>query len=215
MNSSSKNQENDRSLPENVPVELSESNGLPGCSESNSINLDSDEDATTSSAPTSISVVNTTVSSGRLYPVATTGHSDTVASTSNVSASSTDTNTGHLDNVASTSNVSANSTDTVASIYNTDTDASTSTITTNSDNTTSSSVSMVNSSTSSSDSEDCLLKLQEMFSNMSKEQLQCVYDLCLCFDHTVEALLEGPSLEALRNLAVSRITVPLEAYPKI
>ena len=50
---------------------------------------------------------------------------------------------------------------------------------------------------------------------MSKEQLQCVYDLCLCFDRTVEALLEGPSLEALRNLAVSRITVPLEACPKI
>lgn len=79
-NSSSKSWENDRSLPENVPVELSESNGLPGCSESNFINLYSDEDVSdsiTSSAPTSVSV-NTTLSSStqsccaaRLYPVIT------------------------------------------------------------------------------------------------------------------------------------------------
>ena len=33
------------------------------------------------------------------------------------------------------------------------------------------------------------------------------------FDRTVEALLEGPSLEALRSLAVSQISVPLEEYP--
>ena len=45
LNSSSKSQENDslRSLPKNVPVEMFESNGLPGCSESNFINLDSEK----------------------------------------------------------------------------------------------------------------------------------------------------------------------------
>lgn len=212
--SSSKSWENDRSLPENVPVELSESNSLPGCSESNFINLDSDEDVSdsiTSSAPTSVSV-NTTLSSStrscsaaRLYPVVSTDNTDTVASTSNVSASSNNT-----DMVASIDN-----TDTDASTSNADTAATTSNITTNSDNTTFSSVSMANFSTTSSASEDCLLKLQELFSNMSKEQLQCIYELCSCFNRAVEALLEGPSLDALRSLAVSRITVPPEACPKI
>ena len=50
---------------------------------------------------------------------------------------------------------------------------------------------------------------------MSKDQLQYIYGLCSCSHRTIEALLEGPSLEALRSLAVSQIIVPLEESPKI
>ena len=50
---------------------------------------------------------------------------------------------------------------------------------------------------------------------MSKDQLQYIYGLCSCSHRAIEALLEGPSPEALQSLAISQIIVPLEESPKI
>ena len=55
-------------------------------------------------------------------------------------------------------------------------------------------------------------KLQDIFPNMSKDQLQFVYELCMSFDHAVDVLLGGPSLNSLRGLTVNFNT---EGCPKI
>ena len=113
-----------------------------------------------------------------------------VASTANISANS--------DNlVAGTTTIPANSSNSVAGTANIFPNSGSHAISNNSFITTSSPATMRNYTTSPNNLEDYLPKLQEMFSNMSKEQLQYIYGLCACFDRTIEALLEGPTLEAL------------------
>ena len=113
-----------------------------------------------------------------------------VASTANISANS--------DNlVAGTTTIPPNSSNSVAGTANIFPNSGSHAISNNSFITTSSPATMRNYTTSPNNLEDYLPKLQEMFSNMSKEQLQYIYGLCACFDCTVEALLEGPTLEAL------------------
>ena len=55
-------------------------------------------------------------------------------------------------------------------------------------------------------------KLLDLFPNMSKDQLQFVYQQCMSFDHAVEILLVGPTLNSLRGLTMKFNT---EGCPKI
>ena len=203
LNSFDNSQENNESLNttvvENVPVELSskdESNLIPGSDEGDHvsvIDLDSSiEELDISSGSTTESSSANPVTGSTNFALNTTGISVNTTSSSSTRSCSSAIGPSLADTVSITANVTAN--------YG---------------NTASSSGTVLNISTSSSNVEDDLVKLQDMFSNMSKDQLQYIYGLCSCFNRTVEALLEGPSLEALRSLAVSQITLPLEECPKI
>lgn len=60
-------------------------------------------------------------------------------------------------------------------------------------------------------------KLAEMFPNITDDQLKYVYHLPKNrrFDRTVECLVEGPSLEALRSLAATQLVIPFSESPCI
>lgn len=61
-----------------------------------------------------------------------------------------------------------------------------------------------------------IAKMMEMFSNMNENQLKYLYCLSNCsFSCTVDCVLEGPSLESLRSLALTQLTIPLEESPQI
>ena len=61
-----------------------------------------------------------------------------------------------------------------------------------------------------------IAKLIEMFSNMNESQLKYLYGLSNCsFSSTVDCALGGPSLESLRSLALTQLTIPLEESPRI
>ena len=142
--------------------------------------------------------------------VSANSNGNAVLSTANILADS--------DNlVVGTTNIPASSGNSVAGTANIFTNSGTNVVSNNSFITTSSPITIRNYSTSPNDLEDYLPKFQEMFSNMSKEQMQYIYGLCACFDCSVEALLvnQGPTLEALQSFAISQITVPLKEYPKI
>ena len=67
-----------------------------------------------------------------------------------------------------------------------------------------------------SDPVEDITKLVEMFPNMDESQLKYLYDLSNCsFTCTVDCALEGPSLESLRGLAVTQVTIPPEESPRI
>ena len=67
-----------------------------------------------------------------------------------------------------------------------------------------------------SDPVEDIAKLLEMFPNMDENQLKYLYDLSKCsFTRTVDCALEGPSLESLRGLAVTQITIPPQESPQI
>ena len=182
---------------ENVPIESSTNNGSNVVASSNDGDHISVIDLDSSIEELDISSATTTESSSA-YPM--TGSADVALLTPAVNTTS----------ISSTRSCSPAMGPSLADIV-----PNTANVTANSGNMPSSSGTMVNFSASSSNSENDLAKLQDMFSNMSKDQLQYVYGLCLCFNHTVEALLEGPSLEALRSLAVSQISVPLEECLKV
>ena len=62
-----------------------------------------------------------------------------------------------------------------------------------------------------------LAKLTEIFPQLTAEQLKYVYSLPMRnrFDSTVSCLMEGPTLEALRSLAVMQLVIPLSESPYI
>ena len=184
LNSFDNSQENNESLHttvvENVPVELSskdESNLIPGSDEGDHISvidLDSSIEELISSGSTTESSSANPVTGSTNFALPTTGIIVNTTSSSSTRSCSSAIGPSLADTVSITANVTAD--------YG---------------NTASSSGTVLNISTSSSNVEDYLIKLQDMFSNMSKDQLQYMYGLCSCFNRTVEALLEGPSLEAL------------------
>ena len=67
-----------------------------------------------------------------------------------------------------------------------------------------------------SDPVEDIAKLLEMFPNVDEKQLKYLYDLSKCsFTRTVDCALEGPSLESLRGLAVTQVTIPPQESPRI
>lgn len=68
----------------------------------------------------------------------------------------------------------------------------------------------------SSDAATDIAKMVEMFSNMDESQLKYLYALSnSSFSRTVDCALDGPSLESLRSLALTQLTIPLEESPRI
>ena len=59
-------------------------------------------------------------------------------------------------------------------------------------------------------------KLAEMFPYKTMEQLTCIYNLSgLSLSKCFDCLIEGPSFDSIRNVAVCQISVPSEESPRI
>ena len=59
-------------------------------------------------------------------------------------------------------------------------------------------------------------KLAEMFPYKTMEQLTCIYNLSgLSLSKCFDCLIEGPSFDSIRNVAICQISVPSEESPRI